>query len=78
MEKSLQVFEYHRRLLLRTICDAPEALMSSNTRPNTLMQDRTLQAYRFLLQRTAGPYIGVKTGTARSERIPSGCPQEQT
>src|SRR6516225_792214 len=33
--------------------------MSSNTRPDTLMQDRTLQAYRFLLQRTAGPYIGV-------------------
>src|SRR5262245_22438063 len=32
--------------------------MSSNTRPDTLMQDRTLQAYRFLLQRTAGPYIG--------------------
>ena len=26
--------------------------MSSNTRPDTLMQDRTLQAYRFLLQRT--------------------------
>ena len=34
--------------------------MSSNTRPDTLMQDRTLQACRFLLQRTAGPYIGVK------------------
>jgi hypothetical protein len=35
--------------------------ISSNTRPDTLMQDRTLQAYRFLLQRTAGPYIGVKS-----------------
>jgi hypothetical protein len=33
--------------------------MSSSTRPDTLMQDRTLQACRFLLQRTAGPYIGV-------------------
>ena len=33
--------------------------MSSNTRPDTLMQDRILQAYRFLLQRTAGPYIRV-------------------
>src|SRR5262249_61495457 len=30
--------------------------MSSNSRPDTLMQDRTLQAYRFLLQRTAGPW----------------------
>src|SRR5713101_2438223 len=28
--------------------------MSSNTRPDTLVQDRTLQAHRFLLQRTAG------------------------
>src|SRR5262245_23007817 len=35
--------------------------MSSNTRPDTLMQDRTLQAYRFLLQRTAGPYIWVRS-----------------
>src|SRR5262249_38722993 len=32
--------------------------MNSNARPDTLMQDRTLQAHRFLLQRTAGPYIG--------------------
>src|SRR5262245_34484685 len=48
--------------------------MNSNARPDTLMQDRTLQAHRFLLQRTAGPYIGVKTGSARSKHIPSGCP----
>src|SRR5262245_64043666 len=34
--------------------------MNSNARPDTLMQDRTLQAHRFLLQRTAGPYIGSK------------------
>src|SRR6266516_1739489 len=33
--------------------------MSSNSRPDTLVQDRTPQPHRFLLQRTAGPYIGV-------------------
>src|SRR5262249_31298399 len=45
--------------------------MSSNARPDTLMQDRTLQAHRFLLQRTAGPYIGVKTGMlSSSTRFP--------
>src|SRR6266516_7360041 len=33
--------------------------MSSNTRPDTLVQDRTLQPHRFLLQRTAGPYMWV-------------------
>jgi hypothetical protein len=30
--------------------------LSSDTRPDTLVQDRTLQP-RFLLHRTAGPYI---------------------
>jgi hypothetical protein len=34
--------------------------MGSNSRPDTLVQDRTPQPHRFLLQRTAGPYIGVK------------------
>ena len=34
--------------------------MSSNSRPDTLMQDRKPQPHCFLLQRTAGPYIGVK------------------
>ena len=34
--------------------------MSSNSRPDTLVQDRTPQPHRFLLQHTAGPYIGVK------------------
>ena len=34
--------------------------MSSNSRPDTLVQDRTPQPHRFLMQRTAGPYIGVK------------------
>jgi hypothetical protein len=33
--------------------------MSSNTRPDTLVQDPTLQPHRFVLQRTAGPYIRV-------------------
>src|SRR5262245_9005786 len=54
--------------------------ISSNTRPDTLMQDRTLQAYRFLLQRTAGPYIGVihameggyHASIARARSPPSG------
>ena len=35
--------------------------MGSNSRPDTLVQDRTPQPHRFLLQRTAGPYIGVKS-----------------
>src|SRR5262249_49563173 len=49
--------------------------MSSNTRPDTLMQDRILQAYRFLLQRTAGPYIGVRLGPgAMSAQCPV-CPK---
>src|ERR1700719_3668786 len=34
--------------------------MGSNSRPDTLVQDGTPQPHRFLLQRTAGPYIGVK------------------
>jgi hypothetical protein len=34
--------------------------MSSNSRPDTLVQDRSPQPHGFLLQRTAGPYIGVK------------------
>src|SRR5580704_8890948 len=32
--------------------------MGSNSRPDTLVQDRTPQPHRFLLQRTAGPYMG--------------------
>src|SRR5262249_49249805 len=45
--------------------------MNSNARPDTLMQDRTLQAHRFLLQRTAGPYIWVRLGhSAMSARCP--------
>src|SRR2546430_5016876 len=34
--------------------------MSSNSSPDTLVQDRTPQPHRFLLQRTAGPYIRVE------------------
>jgi hypothetical protein len=33
---------------------------SSNTRPDTLVRDHKLQSHDFPLQRTAGPYIGVK------------------
>ena len=34
--------------------------MSSNQRPDTLMQDRSYQFDENLLRRTAGPYIRVK------------------
>jgi hypothetical protein len=34
--------------------------MSSNQRPDTLMQDRIRQIDENLLQRTAGPYIWVR------------------
>ena len=34
----------------------------SNRRPDTLMQDRRRQFDEIFLQRTAGPYIGVKLG----------------
>src|SRR6516165_2719703 len=34
--------------------------ISSNTRPDTLVRDHRLQSHAFPLQRTAGPYIGVK------------------
>src|SRR6185295_146743 len=34
---------------------------TSNQRPDTLMQDRPPPARQYLLQRTAGPYIGVIT-----------------
>ena len=34
---------------------------SSNQRPDTLMQDRSRQFDETFLQRTAGPYIGVKS-----------------
>src|SRR6266700_2741305 len=36
--------------------------MSSNSRPDTLVQARTPPPHRFFLQRTAGPYIGVNSG----------------
>src|SRR5262252_2535065 len=34
--------------------------ISSNTRPDTLVRGHRLQSHDFPLQRTAGPYIGVK------------------
>jgi hypothetical protein len=47
----------------------------SNQRPDTLMQDRRRQFDEIFLQRTAGPYIGVKNGPqgafAVSPLIPS-------
>ena len=45
--------------------------MSSNSRPDTLVQDRTPQPHRFLLQRTAGPYMGsLSTEAANSAARP--------
>jgi hypothetical protein len=47
----------------------------SNQRPDTLMQDRTsANSMKVLLQRTAGPYIRVKTGKARTEQMFSDLP----
>jgi hypothetical protein len=47
--------------------------MSSNTRPDTLVQDRTPSLTIFPLQRTAGPYIWVnaveKVGDERFEAL---------
>jgi hypothetical protein len=36
--------------------------MSSNQRPDTLMQDRIAQIDEIFLHRTAGPYIDVRNG----------------
>src|ERR1700732_3371307 len=41
----------------------------SNQRPDTLMQDRSLPARRNHLQRTAGPYMGVKMRNTHSEQM---------
>jgi hypothetical protein len=46
----------------------------SNQRPDTLMQDRTSASMKVLLQRTAGPYIGVKMRRTRIEHILSALP----
>src|SRR5258708_36498497 len=47
----------------------------SNQRPDTLMQDRTsCQLEEVLLQRTAGPYIGVKLGRAGDVRRTTAVP----
>jgi hypothetical protein len=48
--------------------------MSSNQRPDTLMQDRISQVDEKLLQRTAGPYIRVKIGKAQNEQMFSAVP----
>jgi len=36
--------------------------MSSNQRPDTLMQDRIIQIKEIFLHRTAGPYTRVRLG----------------
>jgi hypothetical protein len=46
----------------------------SNLRPDTLMQDRRRQFDEIFLQRTAGPYIGVKNGKAQCEQMFSALP----
>src|SRR5262245_12656519 len=44
------------------------SIKGSSQRPDTLMQDRTsANSMKVLLQRAAGPYIGVKTGSALAE-----------
>jgi len=45
--------------------------MSSNQRPDTLMQDRISQIDEIFLQRTAGPYIRVNL---RPSDLVRGCP----
>jgi hypothetical protein len=48
--------------------------MSSNQRPDTLMQDRIAQIDEIFLHCTAGPYIRVKSGTTQSKYISSALP----
>ena len=48
-----------------------------HSRPDTLVQDRTTQPHRFLLQRTAGPYIGSKADDGFREPCCAG-EHEQT
>src|SRR5215475_566070 len=44
----------------------------SNQRPDTLMRDRICRIEENLLQRTAGPYIRVRTDKTQSEHNESG------
>jgi hypothetical protein len=46
--------------------------MRSKQRPDTLMQDRICQIDENLLQRTAGPYIRVKSDKAQNKQMFSG------
>jgi hypothetical protein len=50
----------------------------SNQRPDTLMQDRHRQFDEIFLQRTAGPYIRVKSATLTVRRSLPVSPYEQT
>ena len=50
----------------------------SNQRPDTLMQDRTaVVSIKVLLQRTAGPYIGVSGARAKFDpQVTAFCPAQ--
>jgi hypothetical protein len=50
----------------------------SNQRPDTLMQDRHRQFDEIFLQRTAGPYIRVKSGPDGSKMPLPNYPEERT
>src|SRR3984957_3351022 len=50
----------------------------SNQRPDTLMQDHHRQFDEIFLQRTAGPYIGVKSTTLTVRRLLPIFPRKQT
>jgi len=52
--------------------------MSSNQRPDTLMQGHVCQIDENLLQRTAGPYIGVKTHPSTTSTQCQDYPRERT
>jgi len=51
---------------------------SSNQRPDTLMQDRIYWIVEIFLQRTAGPYIRVKSADGRAGLIFPVYPLEPT
>ena len=48
--------------------------MSSNQRPDTLMQDRITQIDEIFLHRTAGPYSRVRLGNTHREHFTSEVP----
>ncbi|SRR6266446_106140 len=64
-----------RRARLRSASSASRSARStsSNSRPDTLVQDRKPPAYRFLLQHTAGPYMCAKCGSRPAVRAVECC-----